>query len=131
MPSIQELESKRDAVLKEIKSIRSMKRGSINAQYLKVRRRRIKEPVVLGPYYVLSRHDSKTGKTVSRRLTSKEDVERAHADIAAYQRFMALCKEFQELTETLETPYKELEGSLTMQGVEKKRRRLSSNKTQK
>ena len=127
MPSIQELESKRDAVLKEIKSIRSMKRGSINAQYLKVRRRRIKEPVVLGPYYVLSRHDSKTGKTVSRRLTSKEDVERARTDIEAYQRFVALCREFQELTETLG----ELEGSLTMQGVEKKRRRLSSNKTQK
>jgi len=127
MPTIQELESKRDAVLQEMKSIRSMKRGSIKAQYLKVRHRGSKEPLARGPYYVLSRHDSRTGKTVSRRLTSKAAVEKACTDIEAYQHFVVLCREFQELTETLG----ELEGSSTIKGAEKKQRRLSSNKMQR
>lgn len=127
MPDIHELESKRDAVLQEMKSIRSMKRGTINAQYLKVQRSGIKDPIKRGPYYVLSRRDPQKGKTVSRRLTSNEDIEKARTEIAAYQRFVALCREFQELTEALG----ELEGSLSMQGAEKKRRKLSSNKTQK
>jgi hypothetical protein len=124
MATIQELESKRDAVLQQMRSIRCMKRGSINEQYLKVHHRGIREPIARGPYYVLSRHEPRTGKTVSRRLTSKEDVEKARTDIAAYQHFVALCREFQELTEMLG----ELEVSLPGAGAEKKRRRLSSNK---
>jgi hypothetical protein len=127
MATIQELESRRDAILKEMRSIRSMRRGSINEQYLKVHHRGMKQPAARGPYYVLSRHEPRTGKTVSRRLTSKKDIEKARTDIEAYRRFVALCREFQEITETLG----ELEGSLAAQGAEKKRRRLSSNKTQK
>jgi hypothetical protein len=127
MPTIQELESRRDAVLQEMRSIRSMRRGGISEQYLKVHRRGIKEPTTRGPYYVLSRHEPRTGKTVSQRLTSKEAVERARTDIASYQRFIALCREFQDLTETLG----ELEGSLPLQGAEKKRHRFRSNKNPK
>jgi hypothetical protein len=127
MPTIQELESKRDAVLQEMRAIRSMKRGSISEQYLKVRHQGIKEPVTRGPYHVFSRHEPRTGKTVSWRLTSKEAIERARADISSYQRFVALCREYQDLTETLG----ELEGSLSERGTEKKRRRLSSNRMQK
>lgn len=127
MATIQELESKRDAILREMRSIRSMRRGSINEQYLRVHHRGMKQPVARGPYYVLSRHEPRSGKTVSRRLTSKKDIEKARTDIAAYHRFVALCREFQELTETLG----ELEGSLGVQGVEKKQQRLSSNKMQK
>jgi hypothetical protein len=48
-------------------------------------------------------------------------------DIAAYQRFVALCREFQNLTETLG----ELESSLPELGAEKKRRRLLSNKNRR
>jgi len=101
-----------------------MRRGSINEQYLKVPHRGMKQPIARGPYYVLSRHEPQTGKTVSRRLTSKKDVEKARTDIAEYHRFVALCREYQELTETLG----ELEGLLAIEGAEKKRRRLSSSK---
>ena len=124
MATILELESRRDAILQEMRSIRSMRRGSINKQYLKVHHRGIKQPIARGPYYVLSRHEPRTGKTVSRRLTSKKDVEKARTDIEEYHRFVALCREYQELTETLG----ELEGSLTTERAEKKRRWLSSSK---
>ena len=127
MPTIQELESKRDAVLQQMRSIRSMKRGSINEQFLKVHHRGIKGPAARGPYYVLSRHEPRMGKTVSRRLTSKEAVERARTEVAAYQRFVALCREFQELTEMLG----ELEGSLAVPGAEKKRHKLRSSRNPK
>ena len=127
MPTIQELESKRDAVLQEMRAIRSMKRGSISEQYLQVRHRGFREPVSRGPYHVFSRREARTGKTVSWRLTSKEEVERARADVSSYQRFVALCREFQELTETLG----ELESSFCEQGKEKKRRRLPLSKNPK
>ena len=127
MPTIQELESKRDAVLQEMRAIRSMKRGSISEQYLQVRHRGFKEPVARGPYHVFSRREARTGKTVSWRLTSEEAIEKARADVSSYQRFVALCREFQELTETLG----ELESSCSEQGQEKKRRRLPSSKNPK
>ncbi len=127
MPTVQELESKRDAVLQEMRAIRSMKRGTINEQFLKVHHRGIKEPISRGPYYVLSRHEPRAGKTRSKRLTSREEVEQARKDIAAYQRFVALCREFRELTEILG----ELESSLPVPGAEKKRRRWSSNRKQR
>ena len=127
MTTIQELESKRDAVLQEMRSIRSMQRGTINEQFLKVHKRGIKEAKTCGPYYVLSRHEIHIGKTRSRRLTSPEALEKARKDIAAYQRFVALCREFQNLTETLG----ELESSLPELGAEKKRRRLLSNKNRR
>jgi hypothetical protein len=127
MPTVQELESKRDAVLQEMRAIRSMQRGTINEQFLKVHHRGIKEAKNCGPYYVLSRHEPRSGKTRSRRLTSLEEVEQARKDIAAYQRFVALCREFQDLTETLG----ELESSLPDLGAEKKRHSLRLNKKQK
>jgi hypothetical protein len=127
MTTIHDLESKRDLVLQEMRSIRSMQRGTINEQYLKVHHRGVKEAKTCGPYYVLSRHEPHSGKTRSRRLTSPEEVEQARKDIAAYQRFVALCREFRELTEILG----ELESSLPVQGAGKKRRRWSSNRKQR
>lgn len=92
------IEARREAVLQEMRSIKSMKRGTINEQYLKVPQKGAK-PALRGPYHILSRREG--SKTVSERLTTTEQLEQARKDVAAHKRFMSLCKEFEVLTERL------------------------------
>ena len=101
MSNVTELELRRDAILQEMRTIRAMKRGTINEQFLKVYQRGLKSSVARGPYFVFSRYEAKAGKTKSRRLTSVEELEQMRKDIAAYQRWVALCREFEGLTERL------------------------------
>jgi hypothetical protein len=119
----QNLEARRNAILEEMRSIRSMRRGTINEQYLKVRLQRKKEPVLRGPYYVLSRREGE--KTVSQRLTSLGELEQARKEVEEYQRFLSLCREFEQVTMKL--------GEVEREGAElereKKRFRSFSRKT--
>ena len=125
MDTVQQLESRRNAVLEEMRSIRSMRRGTVNEQYFKTRLKGRKGIVLQGPYYVLSRREG--DKTVSKRLRSVGELEQAQKDVAEYKRFLGLCQEFERLTARLG----ELEG--TEQGLEqeKKRFRSPSSKTER
>lgn len=125
MNQIKEIEERRGEILREMAGIKSLRRGSITKQYLKVRHKGKKAAVVRGPYYVLSRREG--GKTQSRRLTSEAEVARAREEVAAHERFRELCREFEELTERLG----ELCRVEDEAGAEKKRRRLRSNRTRK
>ena len=124
MESFDDIEQKRLAVVKEMLDIKSMKRGTINEQFLKVKQKGHSQPVLNGPYYVFSRREG--SRTVSERLTTKTQLEQARRDIAAYKTFQALCKEFEVLTEQL--------GVLERQddpNQEKKRRSSPSRPTTK
>lgn len=99
MEGIEDLESRREAVLGQIGEIRSMRRGTVNEHYARVSHKGKNEPVTRGPYYVLSRNEG--GKTVGWRLRTAEEVEQAKEDVTAYKRFKALCREYEELTEKL------------------------------
>lgn len=127
MDAIHELEAQRDALLAEMKSIRSMRRGTINEQYLQVPHVAMRQPVKRGPYFVLSRYDPVRKKTISQRLRSREEVEQVQKDVAAYKRYVALCDEFEGLTERLG----ELEHDSGSDTAEKKRHRSPSNRTRK
>ena len=115
MRKIEAVLARREAIAKEMLAIRSMRRGTINEQYLKVARVGQREAALRGPYYVFSRRAG--DKTVSERL-SAEQLERAREDIGAHKWFVALCKEFEELTEQLT----EIERG-AVAAAEKKRRR--------
>lgn len=125
MNTIHDLETRRDAILEEMRSIRSLRRGNISEQFLKVRHQGIKEPALRGPYYVFLRRDGK--KVISQRVTSGAELEQARRDIESHKRFVALCREFEVLTEQLG----EIEQQSPAMGPEKKRHRLPSNKKQK
>jgi hypothetical protein len=81
--------------------------------------------VLRGPYYLISRRGGK--KTVGYRLTSEAELARARRDVEAHQRFTALCREYEELTERLGRLERESGEGL----AEKKRRRSRSRGTGK
>ena len=118
MDTIQQLEGQRNAILEEMRSIRSMRRGTINEQYFKTRLKGRKGMVHQGPYFVLSRREEE--KTVSRRLRSAAELEEARKDVTEYKRFLGLCQEFERLTSRL--------GELERreQGLEQEKKRFSS-----
>ena len=124
MNTVQGLEARRNAILEEMRSIRSMRRGTINEQYFKTRLKGRKGMVHQGPYYVLSKREGQ--KTVSKRLRSAE-LEQAQKDVNEYKRFLGLCQEFERLTARLG----ELESGVQGIEQEKKRFRSPSSKTER
>ena len=125
METVRQLEVQRNAILEEMRSIRSMRRGTINEQYFKTRLKGRKGMVHQGPYYVLSRREEE--KTVSRRLRSSVELDQARKDVAEYKRFLGLCREFERLTARLG----ELERGEQGLEQEKKRLRSPSSKTER
>ena len=125
MQALKEIEQKRDAVLEEMRKIRSMERGSITKQYMKVPHKEKKEPVKRGPYYMLTRRED--NRTVGYRLRTAQELRRARRDVDAHKRFVRLCREYEELTRRLG----ELERARESDDVEKKRRRSRSSRTSK
>lgn len=73
MDAVQQLESRRNAILEEMRSIRFRRRGTVNGQYFKTLLKGRKGMVHQGPYYVLSRREGE--KTVSKRLRSVAELE--------------------------------------------------------
>lgn len=92
-----EIEARRNAILEEMRSIRSMRRGTINEQHFRVTLKGKRGKVLRGPYYILSRRER--DRTVSKRLTTSAELEQARQDVAEHKRFLALCQEFEGLTE--------------------------------
>jgi hypothetical protein len=125
MQAVKEIEAKRDAILEQMRNIRTMERGSITEQYMKVPHKGKKEPVTRGPYYMLTRREE--GRTVGYRLRKPQELERARRDVEAHKRFVELCRQFEELTQRLG----ELERADNKDEVEKKRWRLRLNRTKK
>ena len=125
MDTVQQLEAQRNTILEEMRSIRSMRRGTINEQYFKTHLKGRKGMVQQGPYYVLSRREEE--KTVSKRLRSVAELEKAQKDVAEYKRFMGLCQEFERLTARLGA----LERDKESLEQEKKRFRSPSSETER
>jgi hypothetical protein len=99
MNRIEQIEARRREILLEMGKIRSMRRGTLNEQYLEVPHKGKSEPALRGPYYVLSRQEG--DKTVSSRLKCESELDQAREDIKTYKWFKLICREFEELTEEL------------------------------
>ena len=119
MKEIKRIEERREEILRQMREMRSMERGTITEQYLKVRHKGAAEPVLRGPYYVISRRGER--KTEGYRLSGPAELARARRDVEAHQRFAELCREYEELTEALGR----LERGLVERAEGKKKRRRS------
>lgn len=124
MKEIERLEKRRIQIIRQISSIRTMRKGSVTEQYLKVPRKGQREPALKGPYFLYTRKEK--GKTVGRRL-SKEKADQFRQQVEAFHRFQALGKEYAEISERLA----DLAGVVEASAREKKRWRSSSSKTKK
>jgi hypothetical protein len=124
MEEIQIIEERREQILKEIREIRAMRKGSIYEQYLKVKQKGQEEPVLRGPYLLYTRKER--GKTVGERL-SQARAKKFRAEIKAFNRFRDLCDEYAKLTERLG----ELERELGDESREKKQPKSRWKKTRK
>jgi hypothetical protein len=105
-----------------MRSLRSMRKGNVSAQYLKVKHKNKAEPAIRGPYYTFTFKEGK--KTVGYRLTTGAQLEAARLDIAAHQQFVALCRKYEQLTERLG----ELERAAVEESPKKKRRKSPSSR---
>lgn len=95
----EQLERHRLDILRQMGSIRSMRRGSVSEQYLKVRHRGQAKPVLRGPYFLWQYWEN--GKPVRRRLSTEDEVAAARREVAAYRQFEELCADFVRTSEAL------------------------------
>ena len=97
MDAIEQIEARKEEIIKEIQSIRAMRRGTINKQYIKVTHKGT-DPALKGPYYVLTKKEQ--GKTVSKRISS-DRVDKITEETETHKRFNNLAKEFVDLSEKM------------------------------
>jgi hypothetical protein len=126
MNTIDQLENQREAVVRELLAIRSLRKGNVNEQWFPVMRDGKKTQEMRGPYYLHSYKEA--DKTVSERLKNAQAVEQARCDADNYRRFKALCNQLEELTRQLG----ELERHAQAEGEQlKKKPRSPSSKARK
>ena len=110
--NVDRLRTRRDEIIKELDGLCEMRRGSVIEQY-KEAVGPAGEKIRRGPYPLYTYKEK--GRTVSRRLKSREEVEAYRRQIEAFRRFEELTRELVRIGEQMcEMPGGE---------VEKKRRR--------
>lgn len=95
----QDLELRRQEILKKMGELRTMRRGTISEQFLSVAHKGQAEPVRRGPYYLWQYWDR--GIPKRQRLHAGAEVEFARKEVAAYKEFELLCEEYVSVAEAL------------------------------
>jgi len=96
MTPMEKLETQRQRLLKELAEVGPMRRGSISEQFVEgMGRNGVKKQ--RGPYFVYTYKEK--GKTVSRRLTSPEQIALCQRQIQAFRRFQELTAQLLQVGE--------------------------------
>jgi len=119
--AIAKLHARRKEIVQALLAIRSLERGALSEQYFTRPGLPGQPSVKRGPYYVISRWEE--GRNRSRRI-KREAVSQVRKDLENHERFMALCKELEELTRQLGVL--EREGAASQEAVKKGRKSRSS-----
>jgi len=98
MPTAEEIGARRKSVLAELASLEEIRRGSVTEQYVEATKKDGSK-VRRGPYPLYTFKEN--GRTVSRRLSRGEHVQRYDRQIQAFRRFQKLVAELLRLGEQL------------------------------
>ncbi|MFZ2055658.1 MAG: DUF6788 family protein, partial [Candidatus Aminicenantales bacterium] len=96
LPQLRQL---RQELLGHISAIEEMRRGSVIHQFLKLKLKGQKDPVLAGPYALYT--CKKKGKTQGRRLHGTEEIRRLEEQVENYHVFRKLCGELVEVSEQI------------------------------
>lgn len=96
---LQRLQEARREILQQIGLIEEMRRGSVIRQFLKVRLKGQRRPVLSGPYALFT--FKRKGKTISRRIHDLEEVRRLESQVENYHLFQRLCRRLVEIGEAI------------------------------
>jgi flagellar motility protein MotE (MotC chaperone) len=99
MANARELEQRRQALLKQLGEVGTLRKGCLNEQWFAVVREGKKTKELRGPYFVWTHKSGK--KTVSKRVRGAAALERARRDAASYKRFKELCREYEAVAQRL------------------------------
>lgn len=99
MSTIENVRTRRMAVLQDLASLEAFRRGSVVEHYVP-QKRRDGSVVRYGPYAIYSMKD-KDQKTVSRHLKGADEAERYRRQTQAFRRFQELVRELVLLGEQL------------------------------
>ena len=99
MMNARELEQKRQALVKQLGEIRTLRKGCLNEQWFPVVRQGKKTEELRGRYFVWTYKAA--NKTVSERVRGAAAVKRARRDAASYKRFKHLCREYETVAQRL------------------------------
>ncbi|MCL2153841.1 MAG: hypothetical protein FWH57_13005 [Oscillospiraceae bacterium] len=98
MSELMQLAARRNEIVDEIGTIKSMRKGTLNTNYNKVTNKK-GEDVFNGPYYILTKRGA-DNKTVSERI-SAADAPRIQEEVDNYKRFRQLTDEYIDVCEKL------------------------------
>jgi type II secretory pathway component PulF len=99
MSMLSKFRQARQEILTQIALIEEMRRGSVIRQFLKVKLKGEREPILSGPYALFT--CKQKGKTVSRRLHAIEEVRRLEQQVENYHMFQQLCHRMVEIGEAI------------------------------
>jgi hypothetical protein len=98
MPELYKLAARRREIVQEIDEIKSMRKGTLNTRYNKVKNKKGEE-VLNGPYYVLTKKGT-GNKTISEPITA-DAAPRVQDEVDNYKRFRRLTDEYMDVCEEL------------------------------
>lgn len=108
MEKIEKLQQKRESLEKEIIKIGHMRRGSVSEQFVPVKHKGKKAPVLRGPYYVYTAKQK--GKSIGKHLKVGPELEKYRREVNNYHRFQQLISELvsvnEKICEMSPLPYK-------------------------
>jgi hypothetical protein len=91
--------SKRTKLLKQMTQIVEMRRGSLVRQTVPRQKEGVPIQERRGPYPLFSY--KRQGKTVSRRIHSREEMRRLERQVKNFHRFQELCRQLIEVAEAI------------------------------